>query len=127
MLLVKDQKSRWRVTCYIAVGHLISLSPGPWGVAQTAMARKKAAAASLVRPIEEHLKLLKEIWRKGVLQRHLQHRTIDELNDKGGTLLHVACSDTRSFAGSSDALVKLLLQAGADCIGHNSRCCKFAS
>jgi uncharacterized protein len=80
------------------------------------MARKKAAAASLVRPIEEHLKLLKEIWRdKGVLQRHLQHSTIDELNDKGGTLLHVACSDTRSFAGSSDALVKLLLQAGADC------------
>jgi ankyrin repeat protein len=85
-------------------------------VAQTAMARKKAAAASLVRPIEEHLKLLKEIWRdKGVLQQHLQHRSIDELNDKGGTLLHVACSDTRPFAGSSDALVKLLLQAGADC------------
>jgi ankyrin repeat protein len=76
--------------------------------------KKKAASARPAKPVGEHLKLVDEILRdNAVLQRHMQHSTIDELNDKGGTLLHVACST--SFVGSSDALVKLLLQAGADC------------
>jgi uncharacterized protein len=81
------------------------------------MSRKKGtASAGPAKPVEEHVRLIKEIWRKkGVLQRHLQHSTIDERNHKGATLLHVACSDTKSFAGSSDALVKQLLRAGADC------------
>jgi uncharacterized protein len=70
----------------------------------------------IAKPTGKHLQLLEEIWHDtSVLQRHLQDHNIDEPDDKGETLLHVACADSKCFAGSSDTLVKQLLQAGADC------------
>jgi uncharacterized protein len=80
------------------------------------MARKKGGSSAMVaKPTGQHLQLLGEIWRdKEALQRHLRDHYIDELDDKGETLLHVACADTRDFVGNSDTLVKQLLLAGAD-------------
>eukprot|EP00953_Heterococcus_sp_UTEX-ZZ885_P024739 13506-Heterococcus_DN1.PRE.2 len=80
------------------------------------MARKKGGSSAMVaKPTGQHLQLLEEIWRdKEALQRHLRDHYIDELDDKGETLLHVACADTRDFVGNSDTLVKQLLLAGAD-------------
>jgi uncharacterized protein len=69
-----------------------------------------------VKPVKEHLKLLKELWHdRSVLHRYLQHNSIDECNEKGETLLLAACADSKSSIGSSDTPVKLILQAGADC------------
>jgi Ankyrin repeat len=69
------------------------------------------AAASDAR---EHIRVLQDVWRdKGTLRRHLQDHSIDEPNEQGQTLLHVACAHA-AFAGQSTFLVKQLLQAGAD-------------
>jgi uncharacterized protein len=81
------------------------------------MARKKGSSLAIAaKPTGKHLQLLEEIWRdKGVLLRHLQDHNIDEHDANGESLLHVACADTKSLVGSSDTLVKQLVQAGADC------------
>jgi ankyrin repeat protein len=81
------------------------------------MSRKQGSAMA-AQPTSKYHQLLEAIWRdKSVLQRHLEDHTIDEpqTDAMGDTLLHVAVSDAMSSAGSSDTLVKQLLQAGADC------------
>ena len=63
---------------------------------------------------EVHLRVLQDVWRdKETLQRHLRDHSIDDPNEAGETLLHVACASAR-FGGHSSFLVKQLLQAGAD-------------
>eukprot|EP00953_Heterococcus_sp_UTEX-ZZ885_P010252 5986-Heterococcus_DN1.PRE.2 len=72
------------------------------------MARKKgSSSAATAKSADKYVQL----WRS----RHLQDHNIDEPDAKGETLLQMASVDTRSFLGSSDTVVKQLLQEGADC------------
>jgi Ankyrin repeat len=62
----------------------------------------------------KHVRVLQDVWQdKETLRQHLQDHSINELDAKGETLLHVACGDA-SFGAQSLFLVKQLLQAGAD-------------
>jgi ankyrin repeat protein len=81
------------------------------------MARKKGSSSvAAAKSADKYVQLLEECWRdKGVLQRHLQDHKIDEPDAKGETLLQMASVNTRSFLGSSDTVVKQLLQEGAGC------------
>jgi ankyrin repeat protein len=81
------------------------------------MARKKGSlSTAAAKWADKNEQLLEEIWRNNeVLQQHLQDHNIDETDAEGATLLQIASVDCRSVLGSSDTVVKQLLQAGADC------------